>query len=225
MEIELRKMAEVLIKNWIAIVTTTVIFAVGAFFYSTDLAVPLYEANITLYVQNTKDYEGGRITYDNLESSELLISTYIVLLKSNSIMNQVAEKVDLGYSSSQLVKMISATAVESTGVLRVAVINKDPNHALEIANAIADVAPAEIVRVINAGSVEVIDRAVPPRRPVSPNIMLNTLLGGITGWLLSCLVFLFLEIVDTRIKSEKDLSQITTLPIIGVIPAIELEKH
>lgn len=224
MEIELKRIFEALLKKWIAIVLSVIILSAGAFSYSYFFITPTYEAYITIYVQNSKDYE-GHISYDSLESSKELIGTCIALLNSNSIMNQVAEEVNLGYTSQQIVKMISATGVESTGILRVAVYNQNPYYAQEIANTIAEIAPAEIVRVIRAGNVAVIDKAMFPRKPYSPNIMLNTLIGGIIGLILSCLVVIILELSDTRIKSEIDLAESSTIPVIGVIPTIKSSKR
>jgi len=224
MEIELKRIVQALLKKWIIIVLSVTILSAGAFLYSYFYVTPIYEAYVTIYVQNSRDYE-GQISYDSLASSKELIGTCIALLKSNTIMNQVAEDVNLGYDSQQLIKMISATGIESTGILRVAVYNQNPYYAQEIANTIAEIAPAEIVRVITAGNVAVIDKAMFPEEPYSPHIMLNTMIGAIFGLILSCLIIIILELSDTRIKSEFDLAESTTMPVIGVIPTIKPNKR
>lgn len=222
MEIELGRLFKALIKKWWVIIISTIILAAGAYVYSTFFAVPVYEAYITMYVQNTDDYE-GKISTDALSSAQDLVNTYIVLLKSNSVLSQVVDKVDLGYEPSQIAEMISASAVESTGVFKVAVYNTNPSDAQKIANAIAEIIPEEIVRVINAGNVELIDEAEYPNEPYSPNIMLNSIIGGMIGLFISCIILVLIEIFDTKIRSENDLGQITTLPVVGVIPVISFD--
>lgn len=223
MEIELSKLFKAIAKKWWLIVLSMIAVTGGAYVYSDFIAVPVYEAYITMYVQNTNDYE-GKITTDSIASAQDLIDTYIVLLNSNAVMDQVAETADLGYTVEQMNEMIKASAVNATGIMKVAVYNKNPYHAQTIANAIAEIAPDEITRVINAGNVEVIDLAALPVEQYSPHVFFNTIMGAIVGLLLSSLVILLVEITNNKIRSENDLGLITDIPVVGVVPIISYEK-
>lgn len=127
---------------------------------------------------------------------------------------------DLPYSNQTLRGMISANALNSTEILEVKVTSKDPEEAAEIANTLAKLAPPEIIRVVQAGGVELIDEAVVNVNPVAPNIQLNTVIGALLGAVLACLGILILAMLDTRIKSEEDLQRQYELPVLGVIPDI-----
>ena len=53
---------------------------------------------------------------------------------------------------------------------------------------------------------------------IAPNIMTNTLLGGVIGAVLPYAFFLVLAVLDTRIKSEEDIKNKFKYPILGQIP-------
>lgn len=224
MEIELKRLVMPLIKRWWIILLATVIVALSKYYYSSNYITPVYTANITMYVQNTSDYD-GYISTGDLESSKRLLSTYIVLLKSNNFMKKVAEDSGLGYSASEINSMVTASAINDTEVLRVSVRNTKPVHAQIIANAIGDVAPDEVIRVFNAGNVEVIDEALLPVFPSYPNVSQEAVKGGLFGFVIACVLIIMKELLDTRIKSEADLRQVTEIPVVGIIPgAIKYKK-
>jgi capsular polysaccharide biosynthesis protein len=113
--------------------------------------------------------------------------------------------------------------LEGLRTFEVAIDNKSPVDAQIICNTLIKVAPPQIIRVVHGGSVEVIDSATLPTEPSSPNIMLNTVVGGRFGLILAMMGTLLFEMLDTRIKSEDDLSELFNIPVIGVIPSINLK--
>lgn len=217
MEIEIKRLIKPLVKKWWIIILSASILAVTVYQYTNNYITPVYSTYTTMYIQNTTDYQ-GYISSGDILSSRKLLSTYVVLLESISFMEKVAEKVDLGYSSYEIRSMVSASSVNDTEVLRVQVRNVNPFHAQNIANAIGEVAPTEIMRVFNAGNVAVIDEAILPNFPAYPNTSQNTLLGGLIGLIIACGIILLKEMLDTRIRTERDLRQIISIPVIGIVP-------
>lgn len=55
---------------------------------------------------------------------------------------------------------------------------------------------------------------------ISPNVMTNTLLGCVIGAVLPYAFFLVLAILDTRIKSEEDIKNKFSYPVLGQIPRL-----
>jgi capsular exopolysaccharide synthesis family protein len=139
-------------------------------------------------------------------------------------MSKVAEEVGMGYSADYIKNTVSASAVSETEVLRISVRNPNPQHAQLIADAVAKYAPAEIMRVVNAGHVEVIDKAKLPKYPSYPNVRQGAIQWGAVGLVLACVIILLKELLDTRIKSEEDLRQVTEVPVVGVIPSTYKKK-
>ena len=66
---------------------------------------------------------------------------------------------------------------------------------------------------------EVVDRAVVKMSPVSPNVMKNTVIGLMIGFLLSAGVIVLRELTDTTIRSEEMLlEKMPDIPILAVVP-------
>ncbi|MBI2360256.1 MAG: hypothetical protein HYV04_15380, partial [Deltaproteobacteria bacterium] len=70
------------------------------------------------------------------------------------------------------------------------------------------------------GSARVIDRAIPPEAPVSPNVRRGFQLGGVFVLALGIGAALLLGFLDRSVKNVQDLEQRVGLPAFGVIPQI-----
>ncbi len=218
-EIDLRKLIGILLHRWWIIVVAFVLSALLAFIVSYFVIEPVYSAKATLYVYN-RDQRDSNITTSDISVSKTLVNTYIIILKSDAVLENVAREVNYGYSAAQIREMISANAINNTEVFELVVNNTNPKHAEVIANTIIEVGSSEIIRVVQAGKVEVIDYASLPTKPSSPNIRNNTVIGAVLGVMLAIGGVLLFEMLDTRIKNEEDLTTNYKYPIIGVIPFI-----
>ena len=197
-----------------------------AFFISTQIIVPKYTASASLYVYNNKDERmDNTITSTDLNTSQQLVQTYIVILTSNTVLQKVTEELNGQYSVEELRNMISASAIDKTEAFQVSVTNEDAAAAAKIANTIVRVAPNEIIRVVKAGGVEVIDYATQPKAPSSPNVLRNTAIGAILGFVVSALISVMLELFNTTIRCEEDLTEHFDYPVLGVIPALGIREE
>lgn len=75
------------------------------------------------------------------------------------------------------------------------------------------------VNLINEGA-NIIDKASPAIRPVSPNIPLNIILGIFDSLAGGVLVAFIVAFMDDRAKSAYDIESVVGLPLLGVIPRI-----
>jgi len=225
MELDLKKLFEILLRRWWIICLAFISGITSAFLITRLFIDPVYSAKATLYVYNSENrQQSSTITSSDLSVSKTLVDTYIVILKSDAVLNEVSKQCDLGYSAEEIRRMISASSVNNTEVFQVTVENKNPHHAQIITNTLIEVAPPQIIRVVHGGSVEVIDSATLPTAPSSPNVLLNTVIGGFLGLMLSVMGAILFEMLDTRIKSEEDLTEIYNIPVIGVIPSINARE-
>lgn len=64
----------------------------------------------------------------------------------------------------------------------------------------------------------VLSSAVPPLQPSSPNVPRNLVLAIVVGMLLAVLVAMLLEVVDRRVNSVDEASELLGLPFLGVLP-------
>jgi polysaccharide biosynthesis transport protein len=68
------------------------------------------------------------------------------------------------------------------------------------------------------GSVDVIDPAVPNKKPVKPNKKLVIPAGVVGGLILGILLAFFIEYLDTSVKTIDDVERALQAPVLGVIP-------
>lgn len=224
MELDLKKLIEILLRRWWVIILALAAGTLAAFLITIFFIKPVYSATATLYVYNSDNRQSSStITSSDISVSKTLVDTYIVILKSDIVLREVAEQCSLGYSADNIRRMISASSVNNTEVFQVTVENQSARHAQIIANTLIEVAPPQIIRVVHGGAVEVIDNATLPAEPSSPNMPLNTVVGGLFGLILAVMSVLLYEMLDTRIKTEDDLSELFNIPVIGVIPSINLK--
>lgn len=207
-------------KVWV-IILCTLIGGVAAFGISAFVLDPTYTSRVSMYVNSNTERENTIANLNDINASQKLVSTYIEILKSDNVLSKVITETGFTYTPEQIRKMLTASAVNGTEIFEVKITTKDANEAAVIANTIAAVAPEEIIRVVKAGSVELIDEAVPATSPSSPNVLLNTIIGLMLGGVLSVLGVLVAEMLDNRIKNEDDLKKGYDFPILGTIPDLE----
>ncbi|MRR09755.1 polysaccharide biosynthesis tyrosine autokinase, partial [bacterium] len=83
---------------------------------------------------------------------------------------------------------------------------------------------ARISEAGKLGNVKVIDRAVVPDTPVGPRRLVNIVFGALLGLCFGVGIALFLEYLDTSIKTNYDVEKVLGLPVLGSIPAIDLAE-
>lgn len=231
--IDLLKLCKVLLnKAWLLIIVA-LLFAIVSFVVTKNMIKPEYQATSKLYVFNKSDVgTSGAVSSSDISTSKILVNTYIVVLQSDSVLGQVVDTISeyqgkegfeyLGtepYTTGQLRSMISAGSINSTESFSVTVTAHDPYQAKFINDAILYFLPDEIIRVVKAGAVEIIDKASIPTKPSSPSIMKNTVLGGFVGGVLTAAIIVVMSLFDNLIHTEEDLqSEFPDINVIGVIP-------
>ena len=221
-EIDLIQLASALWHRAWLIALVMLIGGVIAFCVTRFLITPKYNASAMIYVNNSSVSLGNTkvsITSGDLTAQEGLIDTYSVILKSRNTLEAVIEKGELTYSYEQLRKNITAGSVNDTGILEVSVIDEDPSLAAKITNIIVDILPERITTIVEGSSVQVVDRAVVKKNPISPNVMKNTLIGLLFGLFLSAAAIILRVLTDTTIRNEDYLMEnFPDIPILAVVP-------
>lgn len=220
MEISLLEIVTILWQKAWVIALSIILGGSLGFGVSRYMIDPTYTSRMSMYVNNNTERVESQLNINDINASQKLVATYIEILKSDIVLSKVIEEMNLPYSNQTLREMIAANALNSTEILEVKVTSKDPEEAAGIANTLAKLAPPEIIRVVQAGGVQLIDEAVVNPHPVAPNIQLNTVIGALLGAVLACLGILVAAMLDTRVKSEEDLRKQYEIPVLGVIPDI-----
>ena len=185
---------------------------------------PIYTASADMLVnnrQNTTSGDTSTVTSSDLNASSSLVSTYSIILKSHTVLEEVIDTLGLDYSYSELASMVSVSTVNDTQVMRVTVKNADPQVAMDIVAQIVSIAPAVIVDKAEVGSVKTVDQPWSSGRPVSPDKRRYVMVFGMLGALLMCVFLILRELMNNTFKTEADITRELGLPILGVIPLEE----
>ena len=225
-DIDLRKILYMMRTKMVFIVLITLIFGLFAGLYTHFFIQPTYQTSISMCVYNNPD----RVTTDqtaslgDIDAAQRLVATYMFALKSDLVLDQVAKEVKLA-SGSSIRGNINCEEAEGTFAFNVKVTDKDPQKCVDIANAIARIAPTETTKVVKSGGLAVIDTAKLPNSPISPDLKKNILIGLAIGFALSFAGFFIYEMFDSTITNAKDLEREFNLPVLGTVPMLEaIEK-
>lgn len=198
-----------------------------AFSYAYFLIAPTYASSIMVYVNNRSTSIGNMvagISSSDLNVSQSLVKTYIVILGSRSTLNQVIEKSGVDCSYEKLSGMISAESVNSTEVFRITVTSENAETSKLLANTIAEVLPKVISDIVSGTSVRIVDNAVLSNKKTSPSYVLFAAVGFIIGVLIGCAIVIWRDINDDIIHGEDYLIQNYQVPLLAVIPNLSAES-
>lgn len=219
-QLNLISIIDILLRRWTIILLSAILVGVFSFVYSEVVISPVYSSNASLYVNSSKQNISEDVSSATLSSSRQLVMTYAEILKARTFLEVIATDLDGKYTVNQIKNMITMEALNETEILSITVRGTSANDVYRITKSIIKYAPDELIRVVEAGSVKVLDDASETKTPVSPNIRNNTFIGVFVGILLGSLMIIVLELFDTRIKSGDELSQRYKEPLLGEIPSL-----
>ena len=150
-----------------------------------------------------------------------MVSTYAIIIKSNRVLNEVIEKLELDIDYEKMAKKVEVASINSTQVMEVVVTDPVPERAAQIVEQIAKIAPKRIVEAVEAGSCKVISDVETGKYPVSPSVMKYTALLAMVGLVLSAGLVILKELFSNYIEDDADVTKYLGLPVLGVIPEVE----
>ena len=222
--IELSDIFFLLRKRKLVLFALFLVFTAAGYFFTKITYIPTYYATSSLVVNaNYRTEEEMRVTPVEINLAVSLVPTYTQILKSNRVMDYVIERLDLDLPVNILRSYVSLKHVEDTSILHLTVTCPDPQLAIDISNAIAEVAPKAFQETIEIGSVKILDAAfisgvVPDSAPVI------SLIAGFAGIVLAFVVFLVLDMLNPMIKYAADIESMLGLPVLGEIEHVKKRK-
>jgi capsular exopolysaccharide synthesis family protein len=153
------------------------------------------------------------------------VKTYSDLVATPIVLLPVIGSLGLGITADELAKQVTAAAPIDTSIIQITVTDTDPVRAADIANAasqsltavVADIETPAAVGSVSPVKLTRAQQAEVPSKPVSPNVPLNIALGGLIGLFLGVALAVLRETMETRIRNERDVEQVTDVPILGGI--------
>ena len=220
-EIDLSKLGQIISKRFKVFLAIIIAMSTVAFCGSKFLMKKKYTATTTVIIVSNEETSSQGITYNDVQLSQKLVSTYSRILTSETVGDQVLQDLRLaaqGFTSQDYKRFISVKSASNNEVLDVSVTTEDPYMSASIANQAVKVFSDEVYQIMNIRNVTVLDTAKVPSHPSGPNVKRNTMIGGLLGFLI-CFVWTLIEqIMDKKVKTEEEVKSILNYPILAVIP-------
>lgn len=224
-ELDLKELFSIFWNKRLEILLITLIFLVIGIVYSYFGVKPEYKASTNMVlVQSSATSKNGEsaITTTDITMNSKLISTYSALIKRNAVLGKVASNLNLSEEEIEKVKdKITVKSVQDTEIIEITVKDKDPNFAAKVANEIATVFSEKIVEIYNMSNVYILDKAEPETQPCNINHGKDIAIFAFIGIIISAIVVLLLNMLDTTIKTEEDIEKATKLMVLTLIPTYD----
>lgn len=220
MEIDILTLFKKLWSKKFFILFTSLLIATLALMMSVFIMKPTYTSATRIYVLN-KTQQSDNLSAMDLQAGGLLVNDYKEIITSRDVMNDVIAKNGLAMTPEQLSGKIAVTIPTDTRVISIAVADKDPQQAADIANTVREVSSQKLKSVTKVEDVTALEKAQVPNNPSSPNIKRNTLLGFLVGAFLSILSVIIRELLDDRVKRPEDVEEVLGMTLLGIVPNID----
>lgn len=220
-ELDIRQIFSAILKRLWLIVLTCVLLGGMVLAYAVFFITPTYSSSVMFYVNNQYPDSPG-FSSSQVTAAQELAQTYMVILETRSVLEEANRQAGLNYSYSQLKGMVSAAAVNETDVFTVTVTCTSAQNAYLLANALEEVLPNKINSEVDGSALRMVDGAVQNNNKVGPSYSRYALLGGLMGILISVLIVVVMELLDTSVHSEDYLTAAyADVPLLAVIPPAE----
>ncbi len=215
-EFTVRDMLFILKKRIVLICTITIIAVLMSFFYTRCLVQPVYKCVTTLIVSVEQNGE--------VKTSAQIADTFGYILKNQSLLNKVIEKLDMNISAGELATHIDFSETNSTGIYELTATAGEYYLTGAITDAVIEYVPDEIKNTFKTGSVDII---ILYRDIVqnTPNIVNNTVAGFVIGFALSSVLSFIIEMMNNRYRTTEDIKNKLKYPVIGIIPKASASKN
>ncbi len=208
-------------RGWIMLLLA-ILTAVAAFGFSLIIKdrAPIYKATVKIQVQP------ARTDFGQAQAAKQLLGSYQAWLDSNYRAKDVIDTLQLDMVPQELRNDVRIASDLNTLVIQIEVENSDPSIANDVAREWANLfvrwrfEENQQVRREDRIDAEILDD--PQIGLERPKTLINTLAGGIMGFLIGLAVVFVLEYSESGIlRSPEDVDRFLEIPVLGAIPPAE----
>jgi capsular polysaccharide biosynthesis protein len=202
-EINLKDLYRVIKKRfWVVFLITILATAAGWFYSSLNKTTLLYQTSTTMVINAEAGYR----------------NTLQVIIKDTIVLEKVIKELGLEKSPEALAAGITVESIDETQVVKISVIDTNPNRAAEIANTTAEVFIEEIPSIMDFEEVRVLSEAKINPLPINQDnqhkIIITAFIFGVAVGI--GLIFL-IDSLDDSIKSERDIEMMLGIQVLGCV--------
>lgn len=217
--ISIGEILESLKKRWklifICTMTVTTLVTVFTLFF----IKPKYETSTKLFVGKE---QGAEQVYNNsdVQMYQQLLKTYSEVIRTRDIAKAAISNENLDLKVKDILANLSVVTLADTQILQIKYESSNPEEALKVIEGVKEAFMKKAVELVPNGNIQVLEEAVFPEKPVSPNKKMNIAIGLILGLMLGVGLAFLIEFLDNSFKTKEQLERELALPVLGTVPII-----
>lgn len=219
-EIDLRELLLELLAYWKLIMVAVILVAGVAFSISKFVIVPKYESTAELYVL-TKSTSITSLA--DIQTGTSLTNDYLVVVKGRPVLEQVIKNIGLQENYQSLYRRVTLNNPSNSRILEITVTDENPQMAKVIADEIAQVSSSFIAAKMDQDPPTIIQSGYADGEAVSPDVVKNTILGGLIGAVLSMAIVVISYLFNDTISGPEDIEKKLGMNVLGSLPQEEAE--
>lgn len=222
---DLRDYVRILRHRWLLVAAATVLGVIAAA-VPVAFMTPTYEAHTQLYVSVRSDAgETGDLVQGNSFAKEV-VSSYTDIIGTSVVLDPVISELGLNTTVAELRNDVKTSTPDGSVLIDITVADTDPQQAELIAAAISRSLTRAVQNRLepkradgqSSVSLTTTQEAQTADEPVSPRASLLLPAGLLLGLLCGIGIAVLTAVFDTRVRSARDVRQLTDIPVIGRIP-------
>lgn len=235
--ITIQKILAILLHRIAFIIAAAVIMGLLFFLYSSIIVKPMYSTSAMIFVQNydkakasnqdatvPSNAQNGNGTNNNSSNNAQAKKIFSSDISGSNSLAGIC--VTLFQNSDEITALYDGCSVtmevnENTFYITITVNGNDPQKCANVANQISEKCIEVYSKHFDYGQIGIIRTAKEPGSPISPDKVRSALIGAAIGLILACVISILLELIDTTIKPDEDLSEIYKVPVFAEIPDFE----
>lgn len=214
--------ARAIFRSWLVIVLLVVVGAGGGYVVA-KLTPDTYRSTGAVLVTSDR----GDSTSELVQGSayvQNLVATYVLLARSELVLQPVIDELDLDTTPRSLASTISASSPLNSVVIEVSATSGSPRLAQQITEAVmtslATVVSNDVAPQANGEPtvrLTVIQNADQPKFPFAPSTRNYVLLGGLAGLALGIAFSVLRAFAWQTVRSRADIGRLTSVPVLGEV--------
>lgn len=210
--------------RWLILVIVIGVTALTAVL--SKLQPPVYVATSTLIVNQPASRTAS---FEVVQANQAFARTLARIIGKPTVANRVASQLPFPMTPGEVSRRMSFTPVNETQLIEVQAQDGDPTRARDLANVYARTFVEYVARTLPeaapSSGLSVADLAVAPNSPARPKPTLYTLVALVLSTAGAFAFVLIRARLDTRLHDPDALAEQFGLPVLGVLPAIDLSDH
>lgn len=180
----------------------------------------VYSSTSKLYILSTST---SITSLADIQVGTSLTKDYVELVQSRPVVEAVIENLNLNRTYEELLEQMTFSNPNDTRILVMTAQDPDPVLAKDIVDEFASVARANIADIMKIEEPSVVELGYIGERPVSPNLLMNILIGIFLGMFVMAVIIVLLYMMDDTVKSTDDIEKYLSLNTLSSIPLLEDE--